>query len=328
MPDIDSNPQMPIVTVVIPAYMRTAKLADAIRSVLVQDIAPDEYEIVVVDSSPDDSNFRLVESLQAEAQCSLRCLRKQPEGPGPSRNLGANSGRGSFLAFMDSDCKASPGWIRSGLSGFSLSRVGLVQGKTMPEPGAPHSVFNWYIQIEEESFLYETANIFYRRQAFEEAGGFLGDMRPTAEKPVGGEDVDLAWKVKRAGWESRFVGEALVFHEVVRMRLLRWFVNHRLYICPKFVRDYPELRQFFVYGYFYEQTQVWVFLALLGALLAPITLWALVLALPYVIARGSESSRTLKGPLRLLRVALYAPRDCASFVVLIAGSLRYGALLL
>jgi cellulose synthase/poly-beta-1,6-N-acetylglucosamine synthase-like glycosyltransferase len=328
MQDIDKKSPRPIVTVVIPAYLRTAKLAEAIRSLLLQDLPADGYEIVVVDSSPDETNLRLVESLQAEALCSLRCLRKKPEGPGPSRNVGANAGRGNFIAFMDSDCKASPGWLRSGIAGFNSPRVGLVQGKTMPEPGAPHSVFNWYIQIERESFLYETANIFYRRQAFERAGGFLADMRPTAEKPVGGEDVDLAWKVKRAGWESRFVDEALVYHEVVRMRLLRWFVNHRLYICPKFVHDYPELRQFFVYGYFYEPIQVWVVLALFGILLAPLTLWALVLILPYIAARGSESSRTLKGPLRLVRVALYAPRDFASFAVLFAGSLRYGALLL
>lgn len=328
MPDIISIPRGPIVTVVIPAYLRTAKLADAIRSLLLQDMAPEEYEIVVVDSSPDENNFLLVEALKVEARCRLRCLRKTPEGPGPSRNLGANTGRGSLIAFMDSDCKASPGWLRCGVAGFDAPRCGLVQGKTLPEPGAPHSVFNWYIQIEKESYLYETANIFYRRQAFEDAGGFLADMRPTAEKPVGGEDVDLAWKVKRAGWESRFVEEALVYHEVVRMKLIRWFVNHRLYICPKFIRNYPELRQFFVYGYFYEQTQVWVSLAILGVMLAPFTLWTLLLIVPYIAARGSESSRTLPGPLRLLRVALYAPRDCASFAVLVAGSVRYGALLL
>ena len=324
----DAETSEPLVTVVIPAFKRTRQLELAIRSLFTQTLQPCRFEVFVVDSSPDDANLHLVSSLSAEAPCRLECLKKVPEGPGPSRNLGARSGRADIIAFMDSDCVASAEWLQAGLVGFAALQVGLVQGKVMPDPAVPHSVFSWTIQVEEENYLYETANIFYRRSAFEAAGGFLHDQRPNAERPLGGEDVDLAWKVKRAGWDSAFADKALVFHEVLQISVLRWFVNHRLYVLPRMLRSYPELRSYLTLGYFFDIVQVWTVLALAGIALAPWSLWSLLLITPYVWARGSEGSRTLKGPLRLLRVLLYAPRDAASLAVLLAGSVRFRALVL
>ena len=92
---------------------------------------------------------------------------------------------------------------------------------------------------------------------------------------------------------------------------------------------YPELRRFFFARYFYDKTQAWLVLALfalaLAALISPL---ALLLTLPYVISRTLEPSRTLRGPLRLLRVAIYLPRDLVAMCLLLAGSIRYRALLL
>ena len=328
MEPADSTTRRPLITVVIPAFKRRRQLELAVRSLFTQTLSPEQFEVFVVDSSPDESNVHMVNALRDQAPCRLECLSKKPEGPGPSRNLGARTGTADIIAFMDSDCEASPEWLIEGLAGFKAPEVGLVQGRTLPDPKAPHNVFSRTIKVEREDFLYETANIFYRREAFENSGGFLHDKRPNAERPLGGEDVDLAWKVKRAGWQSAFANGALVFHEVMPISVLRWFVNHRLYVLPKMLRAYPELRKFLLYGYFYDVIQVWILMALAGVVLAWFSLWSLVLVLPYIWVRGSETSKTLKGPLRLVRVLLYAPRDLASFVLLTAGSLRFGALIL
>jgi glycosyltransferase involved in cell wall biosynthesis len=316
-----------LVSVIIPAYRRPELLEPAIRSVLAQDIDPALYEVIVVDSSPDDTNTTLVASLQPESRCPLRCLTKPPEGPGPSRNLGARSAKGRFLAFMDSDCQAAPHWLRSGIAAFQES-TGLVQGRTIPEPGVPHSAFNRYIAVEQETLIYETANIFYRREAFEQAGGFLADLLPEAEACIGGEDTDLAWKVKRAGWRSHFAPDALVTHAVVRMKLWRWFVDPPLYICPLIVRRYPEVRRMFFLKYFYNRAHALLLLVFTGIGLSFVSLWFLALIIPYVIVRTSERSRTLRGPLHVLRMMIYLPRDLTALALLLAGSIRYRSLLL
>jgi glycosyltransferase involved in cell wall biosynthesis len=317
----------PLVSAIIPAYRRTDTLRKAVESLLSQDLGRDQYEVIVVDSSPDDANAEMIKELQAVASRSLRFFRKAPEGPGPSRNLGAENASGQMLAFMDSDCVASPQWLREGVAAFG-DDVGLVQGKTIPEPGKPHSMFNYYITVESESFLYEACNIFYRREAFEQTGGFLPDMDPYDERPRGGEDVDLAWKVKRRGWKSRFASDAVVMHEVARIQLRQWLVNKRLYIFPAILRKFPELRKHFFAYYFYDRNHAYLALALTGIALAFLHPVALLLAVPYMLSRGSEPTRSLKGPLRLIRVAVYLVRDLVSFSLLCAGSLRYRATLL
>ncbi len=317
----------PLVSVIVPAYRRPESLRRAVESLLRQDFDPAAYEIIVVDSSPDDVNARLLAELETQAAPSLRWFRKAPEGPGPSRNLGAHHAHAAFLAFLDSDCAASPQWLRCGLAAFD-DGVGIVQGRTVPQTGTPHHFFNRTLEVRQESFLYETANIFYRRQAFVEGGGFPPDLAGALELPFGGEDVALAWTVKRAGWTTRFAHDALVEHDVRRFTYKEWLVDHHLFIVPHLISRFPELRRFFFARYFFDRYQAALSLAFLGLALAPLTWFALALASPYFLLRSWEPSRTLRGPLRLARAFLYLPRDTVSFCVLISGSIRFRTLLL
>jgi glycosyltransferase involved in cell wall biosynthesis len=315
------------VTVVIPAYKRTEALRRAVESVVAQDLPASEFELIVVDSSPDDANERLVATLARQAPCQVRCFRKKPEGPGPSRNLGAREGAGEFIAFMDSDCLASPGWLRHGLAAFA-GGVGLVQGRTIPEAGVPTGIFTHYIRVEQESFLYETANMFYRREAFEETAGFTADLNPYAMTPMGGEDVHVAWTIKRNGWQSRFAPEALVMHEIVPISKWDWIFIKRLYIYPHMVGKFPEIRKQLFAGYFVDAPQALIVVALLLSSLAAFHAGFLFGWLPYLVRRASEPSKTLKGALRPLRALVYVSRDLCSLTVLIAGSIRYRNLVL
>lgn len=319
-----------LVSVIIPAYRRPDRLRRAVRSVLGQDMDPAQYEVIVVDSTPGRTNDRLEHELAPEARCALRFFWKEPEGPGASRNLGARHARGRILAFTDSDCIADPGWLRAGCAAFSDPRVALVQGRTLPEAGVPRNALCAYVWVERENFIYETANVFYRRDAFEQAGGFpsAADLDRHSERPVGGEDVALAWRVKRLGHATAFSADALVMHEVVRLSPWRWLCEKRLYIFPRLVRDFPELRRFFFLGAFYDRYQALLLLALPGLVGAIASPWALLLAVPYALARLTEPTDSLGGLKRPVRLAAYALRDLVSLIILAAGSVRHGSVLL
>jgi len=316
------------VSVVIPAYRRTEGLKLAVESVIAQDLPPDEFELIVVDSTPDsDANERMVNQLATSAACRVRCLRKKPEGPGPSRNLGVANAAGEFIAFMDSDCVASPHWLRAGLAAFT-PEVGLVQGRTIPEPGVPLGIFSHYILVEQETFLYETANMFYRKSAFLESGGFTADLDPLAETPIGGEDVHVAWTLKRKGWKSRFASDALMVHEVVPISKWDWIYIRRMYIYPLLAKKFPEIRSNLFARYFADAPQAYLVLALCGTGLALVHWAFLGLWLPYLVFRASEPSKTLKGILRPIRAMVYLTRDITTLGLLIAGSIRFRSLLL
>jgi glycosyltransferase involved in cell wall biosynthesis len=268
----------------------------------------------------------MLESLASSAPCRFRWAHKEAEGPGPSRNLGVAMSEGEIVAFMDSDCFATPEWVRHGVAAFAPG-VGIVQGRTVPDPDEPLGVFRWYLRVEQESFVYETANIFYRRGPFLESGGFGRDLTPHADTPTGGEDVAVAWRVKRRGWHSRFCPKALVYHEVVPLSVWNWIVIKRLYVFPCLIQEFPELRRFMYGSYFLDRGQALFALAgagLTGSLLHP---GLLVLALPYLAVRITEPSGTLRGPARLIRVGAYFLRDAASFLLLLAGSIRYRTVL-
>jgi hypothetical protein len=183
------------------------------------------------------------------------------------------------------------------------------------------------LRVEHESGLYETANMFYRQAAFAGSGGFSRDATPTALQPTGGEDTDLAWRVKQQGWASLFVAEALVLHAVLPITALQWLVDRRFLIFPRLVAKHPQLREQFYMRWFFDDAQAWLTLGLAGTLAAACWPWALLLWLPYARRRISDPT-TASGMRRLARPLLYLPRDLCCFACLLAGSIRYRSLLL
>jgi hypothetical protein len=71
-----------------------------------------------------------------------------------------------------------------------------------------------------------------------------------------------------------------------------------------------------------------VLLATIGLALASTWPAASLLAVPYVVLRSSEPSRTLRGATKLVRAILYFPRDLASLGLLAVASVRHATLLL
>src|SRR5687767_15198268 len=88
----------PLISVVMPTFKRPAHAAKALKALLQQDFPPTQYEIIVVDSSPDDLTENVVRELQGSARCDLQYHRLSPEFDiGPKRNHGVAHARGEIL---------------------------------------------------------------------------------------------------------------------------------------------------------------------------------------------------------------------------------------
>jgi hypothetical protein len=241
--------------------------------------------------------------------------------------LGARGARGKVIAFLDSDCQATPGWLAAGIAAFGEG-VGIVQGRTLPRPDQHLSVFSRYVRIEAENPRYEAANVFYRRETLAAAGEASRDLTPTHERPTGGEDALMAWRVKRRGWRSAFAADALVYHEVVPISVWSWFYEKRMLMVPWLAREVPEMRTEFFLRYFLDAAQAALTLLLAGLILSAWSPLWLAGGLPYVLLRTLEPTRTLHGARRAARVLVYLPRDLLSFGLMLVGSIRYRTLVL
>ncbi len=193
----------------------------------------------------------------------------------------------------------------------------------------PTGVFTWYVKVDRPSFFWECTSLFYRREAFEQIGGFSKEYKVDDTFVIGGEDVDVALRVMRAGWKSKFAPEVLVYHEVQKMEVSRWLYNRRLTVWPMLTKKYPELRQHFFARYFYEPNQAYLLLAMVSILMAAtLSAWFLPGVVPYLIHRGKEPSATFRGPLRPLRVIPYLMRDLCSLFILVRSSIYYRCVVL
>src|SRR5437588_5369687 len=110
------------VSVVIPTYKRPHLLENCLQALSLQDIAPTDFEAIVVDDAASDATRQQVERWRERLDAcgySLRYLAVSgAHGPAAARNCGWRAARGEIIAFTDDDCLPSPAWLRAGLAAF------------------------------------------------------------------------------------------------------------------------------------------------------------------------------------------------------------------
>jgi glycosyltransferase involved in cell wall biosynthesis len=274
----------------VPTYNRAAPLADLIGDILAQDYPPNLLELIVVDDGSTDETERLVREAQERSGIRLTYLRQARRGQAAARNRGVATAVGEIIAFTDSDCHVGPDWVRNAVA-LMTGRVALVSGpiRHLRNPERAPGFFHHQLQeFARENALHPTANAFYRRDALLHVGGFderFGQCSLRGPANVG-EDIDLAWRVRRAGFEHAFAEDAAVYHEASSMTPLGWITEPlAVYPFPRLVAMYPELRRLHLrHRLFLSDANLLFYLAVAGATVAGVRRQpaALFLAMPWV----------------------------------------------
>jgi glycosyltransferase involved in cell wall biosynthesis len=307
------------VSVVIPARNAEAMIGRTVAAVLGQEL-DGRFEVVVVDDGSTDATAENARAAGARVVANATAL-----GPADARNAGVAAAEADLIAFTDADCVPAPGWLRAGVS--ALERADLVQGRVEPEPGVPVGPFDHTITVAEESGLYETANLFVRREWFERVGGF----RPFIDPSRGhfGEDLVFGWEVRRAGGRSAFATDAVVHHEVVQRPASAWIAERRrLRLFPEATRVVPELRSRWFLGVFLSRRTAKLDLALAALLLAFITRRPLLLLLALPYARATFRTNQWYRRWVLKQNAAHLAGDVVGLLALIEGSVKSGQVVL
>jgi glucosyl-dolichyl phosphate glucuronosyltransferase len=101
----------PLISVVICTYNRATLLQMAVNSVLVQNINPEKYEILVIDNCSTDNTRSVIEQLIAHNN-QIRYIFEENQGLSYARNRGWREARGQYVAYLDDDAKVPPEWLR------------------------------------------------------------------------------------------------------------------------------------------------------------------------------------------------------------------------
>lgn len=313
---------MPRISVIVPARDAAPTIGRTLAALAEQDLR-EPYEVIVVDDGSRDGTVA-----QAEAAPGAVSVVRQPgRGPAAARNRGAAAANGQILAFTDADCVPHRGWLSEGLR--ALSSADLVQGRVRPEPGARRHPFDRTLWVDREIGLYETANLFVRKELFDRLGGFEAWLEQEIGKELA-EDAWFGWRARRAGARTAFCPDALVDHAVFRRGALEYVgERRRLTYFADIAVKIPEIRRQMFFGRFFLNRRTAAFDAALiaacgaAAVRSPLPL---VLGVPYlalVIGR-SKGWRTRAPAAAVVGIAA----DAVGLFALVQGSLRRRTLVL
>ena len=300
----------------VPVKDRRERMLRCLDAILAADYP--NFDVLVLDNGSTDGTPEAVLERAAASSVPVR-VEAFTGRVGRVRNQGSRLAEGEILAFTDSDCIPTPGWLAAGVAPFVDSGVGVVTGPTQPEDPPPYEP--WYAtqEIDEQTWRFETCNAFFRREALLGSDGF-------DETVTMWEDTACGWSVLRGGWRAEFAPDALVHHDVTYPGWL-WHVRYvmRYGEGAGIVRRYPEMADRLLWKRWFLRPRNAKFAAFAAGLaLAPVSRKALLLTIPY--ARLRVPGRLSLGSVR--DVVQLTAFDAAIFAGMVRGSWRGRRLLL
>jgi len=212
----------PGVSIIIPSHNRAYQLERCLRSLCELDYPTHCLEILVVDDASTDGTRAMLQQFAQEAETQGREIHvvrhTQQHGVALSRNTGAEAAHHDLLAYIDSDCVASPGCLSELVATFQDTSIAAVGG--MIRAYERQSMLGRYEDVRSSLFMgvrpqqvclegpltyLPTANLLVRREVWQRLGGFA---------PLTfGEDVDFCHRLLAAGFSMLYLPQGVVYHD-------------------------------------------------------------------------------------------------------------------
>ena len=214
------------VSVVIPTYNNPRLLAECLYSVRALRYPQAALEIVVADNSSGQETANLLRTRFPEAR---RVEMGKNTGFAPACNRGASQASGDYVAFLNDDAVAEPGWLEGLFTALDAAGDGAVcaashirsqDGREVEYSGAsanlfgvgrPRPAWGWPGTLETPGegspVLFASGGaMLIHRQTFLDVGGFDPNFFAYFE------DVDLGWRLWALGHRVVYAPGAVVRH--------------------------------------------------------------------------------------------------------------------
>ena len=238
-------PSWPKVSVVVAAHNAEATLGACLESL--GHLTYPDYEVIVVD---DGSTDRTAERARASG---VKVISIAHQGLGAARNAGIEAGAGEIIAFIDADAAADRDWLyhlvetmrrrgaaAAGGTSFPPAARSMLSATIAAAPGQPREV-----RASDDGL----AQLCGCNMAIEKATLVaLGGFDPLFI--AAGDDVDLSWRLIKAGATIAYAPAAVVEH-ARRGSVGAYLAQQRGYGAGEalLARKYPDRPGPQIYGY-------------------------------------------------------------------------------
>jgi len=262
-------------SIIVCTYNRAESLLDTLHALKAQKTTTGRtWEVVVVDNNSKDHTRETIERMQTTWPL-LRYEFQAEQGLSHARNLGISTAVGKNLLFTDDDVCPEPDWLEKTLVGLQKYAADACGGyiapiwETKPPDWLTERFYGFLAVRTERTDDYDItspsqapfgANMAFRREVFENVGGFDTNRGRKGKVLASGEDGELFERILAANLKAVFLGQSRVHHKVESFRLTktyfrRWrfqtssniaqsknmtgqrrLFNIPLYVFPQFIR--------------------------------------------------------------------------------------------
>jgi glycosyltransferase involved in cell wall biosynthesis len=194
--------------VITPVRNSPADLAALLRCLERQTLPAGEFEIVVGDDGSTDGSTDGI----ATADGHVRVAAGPPQNSYAARNRAVLASRAPILAFCDADCRPEPDWLERGLE--ALQETDVAAGRIrfdVPEDRTVWTLVDMDGAKDHEHQVRvgvaETANLFLRRELYDQVGGFEGRIAEYG-------DYEFVERCVASGAQLTYAAGAIVWHPV------------------------------------------------------------------------------------------------------------------
>lgn len=259
----------PSLTVAICTKDRTENLARCLKSLLKLQMpasgSPPRFEVLVVDNAPCDEQTRELCSVVP----TVRYVREPKPGLDFARNRAWQEATGEILAYLDDDVVVDRKWLDGLLEAWAENPdAGAFTGLVLPYELATEAQIlfeqgggfrrgfekiRYYGQTLLSNSLYPCGagifgagcNMAFRREILLKLGGFDEALDTGAPLPGGG-DLDIFYRIIRAGYPLVYEPQYLVFHqhrrekEKLRHQYWTWGLGFMAFVVKSYQSDPPQ----------------------------------------------------------------------------------------
>lgn len=236
------------ISVIVCTYNRCHNLPECLaaleRQEGVQDLA---WEVILVDNNSNDQTRSFAQDYLKRAPFNFRYAFCPAQGLSHARNFGIDQAQGRYLAFIDDDIRAAPGWLAAIVATFRAHACDAVGGRIhldVPLASLPKWIrpemygFLGYRDFGEEAYALDgfkefpfggnmaiAKSVFARVGLFNPNLGRKGEGRRKDEL-FKGEETEFFHRLASAGGRIWYQPNALVYHKVLPHQITkRYFLT-------------------------------------------------------------------------------------------------------
>jgi glycosyltransferase involved in cell wall biosynthesis len=233
-------------SIIIPVYNRPNEIDELLESLTKQDFS-DDFEVLIIEDGSTIKSDTIVEKYKYKSKLNIKYFFKENTGAGASRNFGMQRASGNYFIILDSDVIVPLQYLSEVKKALENHFTDAFGG-----PDAAHESFTPFQKAINYSmtsvlttggirgkkqaigkFQLRSFNLGMSQKAFNEINGF--------SKMKNGEDIDLTFRVWKAGFETQLIKKAYVYHK--RRSTIKQFFKQTFGFGtarPKLNKMYPK----------------------------------------------------------------------------------------